>query len=428
MDNDEQFKQAADDSSLESNETVIVQRPNAASPEIQTTTVDNSTFVGYQPPKPPAWQRFLSVHKVKLLVGCITVLVVSISGSMYVASSRAKEVNLAAPAAQPVDPIVAKVSPKVEAETTKPDSFSAAYSLQSGQKMYKLVSDGEIWLERSESEWLHYATSEGWLYFLARATAAGSTDAATTSKVSLAAFNFKTKEYVSLGDMQPPPQATFASAMKVEAGYVYIPFTAAGSSGTLYRCKIDAQKACTDLELFYDQPGGLQILNDAEAYVLDSTTQGELYTYSLKRLDLRSKQSADIRSGSMTKGVGEYVAAFSDAGLVWIVTTRQSDVEGDAASAVIEKLTAYDISGAQKFLVTPDAFPLSNPSFSFSDTVGSQQILFTNAQQQVMFDANTKEFGAVTKKTTQNTTISDFLDRAEEALHLPSLFSIKEIL
>ena len=421
-------QQYSDEASLEASETVITEKPVQIVSSIEPPQ-ENRTFVGYQPPKPGKLQKFVKNHAVKLIVGAFAVVVLSISGTIYLASSHKKEISLAAPAQNANQVAVPKTELKDEQKDIKPAEIQASYSLKPGDKMFKLVSDGEIWLERSESEWMNYVTADNWLYFTVNRPQVGD-ESSVVAKLGLVAFNFKSKQYISLGDVDKPSGLTLEMPMVVRAGYLYVPLTQNKTGGKSYRCKLDVDKACGSIDLFYDQSGALHILGDQEAISVDTATSGELYTYSLKKFTFSSKQLAEFRSGSMTKGIGEYVAAFSDDGLTWIVKSDVSRSGAEDAQAVVEQLTAVDSSGAQKFMITQDSLPLIDASLAFSDVSKPYEILFTNAQKQVVFDVNKKEFGATAKKTAAapSETASDFLDRAEESLHLPSLFSIKEIL
>lgn len=423
--------QFSDDSSLEVDDTQVTERPVEAIVSPQDAPVENQTFVGYQPPKPKTWQTFAKKHSIKIILGVFVVGVVALSGSIYVASSRPKEVSLATPDQNSQVVGTQKTSDIEEEKDTKPDITLSSYSLAEGGKMYKLVSDGEIWLERADIEWMRFASSRNWLYFTSKKTPAGVDPSSGITKIGIEAFNYKSKEYVSLGELDPPQSTSLMSPMKVQNGYLYISFSGQGTQGAVYRCQLTEEKACGALELFYDSFGEVFVINDEEAYILSASENNGIYEYSLKRLAIASKQVTDLKQGSLERGAGEYVAGFSKDGFAWIAQTSQLSGAAKNISGEVVRLTAYDSTGNQKFVITPDSFPLAQAGLVLhTNSTRLNEILFANDEQQVVFNMDKKEFEPIERRQSmeQGDTLSDFLDRAEESLQLPSLFSIKEIL
>lgn len=426
-------KKYADESSLESSDTTIVEQPQVSKNPKNLDAIaasDNATFVGYRPPKPKPLYAFILKHWVRLTVGGIALVVGAVSAGIIMASSREKDVQLAAPTPNRAELVVPQAESVEDEKPTKSDTIAAQYSFDKSGKMFKLVSDGEIWLERSEAEWMKYTTADEWLFFAANKTPSGTNPDSGVIKVGIEAFNFKTKLYVTLGELDPPPFTSLQTPMSVQNGYLYISLSGQRLGGVTYRCKLDREKACAKPELYYNQPGTIHAINGTEAYVLETTADGESYSYKLKRLALESRQVTELKKGAANKEVGEKVVGFSNDGLVWIAQSISSSPSAATTAVQLERLTAYDSSGDQKFVLTPESFPLVEPYFTVSNDLKSHEILLVSGDRQVVFDMNKKEFGSIQKRSTseQPFGLPEFLESAGETFRLPSLFSMKEVL
>ena len=416
----------SDDSSLESDETVVTEQPEHpdSGPAAQQ---EDLHFVGYEPPKPKPWKVFVLKHKVVLLLAFIFVVVSIVTGAIFMASTKAKEAKIVE---QPHTEngskvIAAEVVEETVEEDTKSPIGSSAYSLLKSEKMYKMVSDGEIWLERSESEWINYKVWNGWLFFLSNKTPSGTDAGVGITKIGIDAFNFKTKQYVELGDVTPPSQASFKEPITEQEGYLYMAIHSGSSGGVTYRCKLDAEKACSAPELFYDGAGSVHAIDDQNAFLLEQTFGETTSLRVLKQLNLSTKQATQIYASNSEGGAVERFGAFSSDGFAWLARTVK-DVNS-ADGTMIERLFAVDIHGDQKFVLTPESFPIIDAKIIDAPDRKAHEIMFANSDQDVVFDVNKKEFGPIAKRSVGEERQA-IPSKIGQILILPSLYSIKQVL
>ncbi len=421
----------ADDSSLESDETVVTEQPEKPEKPEQpdpsaVAQQENLHFVGYEPPKPKAWKVFILRHKVRLSLAVIFVVVSAVTGAIFMASTKAKEVKIVeqSQAGNDSKVIAAEVAKETE-EATKSPIGGSAYSLMKSETMYKMVSDGEIWLERSESEWINYEVWNGWLFFLSNKTPSGTDASVGVTKIGIDAFNFKTKQYVELGDVTPPSLANLKEPFTEQDGYLYVPIYSGASGGVTYRCKLDAEKACSAPELFYDGTGSVHVIDDQNAFLLEQSFGETTSLRALKRLTMSTKQATQIYTSSSEGGAVEQFGAYSSDGYAWLARTVK-DVHS-VSGTTIERLFAVDIQGDQKFVLTPESFPIVDAKIVDAPGGKAHEIMFVNSDQEVVFDVNKKEFGPIAKRDVSEGQQA-VPSKIERIITLPSLYSIKQVL
>lgn len=424
----------AEDSSLESDETVVTELPEQPEKPEQPEQPDPSAvaqqenlhFVGYEPPKPKAWKVFILRHKVKLSLAVIFVVVSVVTGAIFMASTKAKEAKIVEQSKAGNDSkVIAAEVTEVTEDATKSPIGGSAYSLTKSETMYKMVSDGEIWLERSESEWINYEVWNGWLFFLSNKTPSGTDASVGVTKIGIDAFNFKTKQYVEVGDVTPPSQASLKEPITEQEGYLYMPIYSGASGGVMYRCKLDVEKACSAPELFYDGAGSVHTIDEQNAFLLEQNFGETTSLRKLKRLTLSTKQAAQIYTSSSEGGAVEQFGAFSSDGYAWLARTVK-DVNS-VGGTMIERLFAVDIQGDQKFVLTPESFPIVDAKIVDVPGRKAHEIMFANSDQEVVFDVNKKEFGPIAKRNVSEEQQAAS-SKIERIITLPSLYGIKQVL
>lgn len=391
--------------SLESTE----EKPQILGPNTSETTdrtpldIDHDLkFVGFQQPKESGFWVSVKHHKLRSILASLGVVVLIGAGTLVLVSSRNKTVEPLYDQAKSAedDTTSEEVQPAADQNTDLVTDISKAdYSLNTNGSFFELVSDdGASWLTRSEYSWHESAQWRNWLFF---ASKRGMSADGSTPNVGIEAFNFSSKTYLPLTQITPP-SGTFLGEMYVMGEYLYIPFSEYKIPGATYRCRLDEQKSCSEITLFYDGSGSLTVFDDTAVVAYDLFADADYMSATLTRYNAQTKEKKELAKIESTLGVGANVSAIASDGLIWITETTGDIAQmqaGDASSYRVSRLYAIDIEGNTKFVLPADAIPLAGAKQEFATKIQSDKITYYTDTQQVVFDATTKQFGSVQKRS-----------------------------
>ncbi len=392
------------------------QPSNPAELEAVPEQVQDFKFVGFEQPKESGLWTFIKKHKFRTAMSSLlAVVLVSFTGIMLVSRTDGRSENADLAKKSNADQKKERVSTEqvAAAEVVNPNDISAReFSLQDSEKYFELVSkSGDIWLTRSDKSWDETESWGDWLFFGAR----------RGDKLGIEAFHLKNKTFLSVAELSVDNLAGVTMSMRVENEFMYVELASASGTGSTHRCTLSEQKACSDMQLFYGNVGNVKLLNPSVGIVVDHSAEESTGVVRVKKLDVSSGVATDIINMQSSGTTNQVVAAVSSDELVWIA---------DLENGTVIQLQAIDFTGARKFILPAQTFPISGAQLVDTKNYSFTGIELHNANQSAVFDIQSKQFGApksyvgTVEDDTTKTDIRKIIDISSR-LDLPDDFVIR---
>lgn len=368
-------------------------------------------FTGFEQPKEQGFWVWVNHHKTRSISLAIFAVVFVISGIVVLVSLNNDSSQDVAANAKKSTVSTKDQDEKANADTQQtasaPDITKSEFSLQNSAQTFDLVSDdNKVWLSRSELDWRSAVHWKSWLFFGANSSAQTTVKPGEAGYiVSLHAYNFDSKQFLEIGQITPPSDSTITNPMYVDTDYLYVPLQSLTGAGASYRCKLDEQKSCADLKLYYDKPGRLKFYDDKTVLVIQDVFDETNHASVLKLWNPTSGETKDVTTASSINGVGNTIAAISADKLVWIVeTSADAGTQAGTNTVRVSKLFAVDFAGVTQLVLPSDGFPIAGSALKKGGVSSSAEIVFGNETQEVIFDTVEKMFKAPKARSTATNT------------------------
>lgn len=277
-------------------------------------------------------------------------------------------------------------------EVSKSYQYPAASKTfaQNEEDMFQLVTDTDVYLERNKFQFESYVHWHDWFFFYTKEY-----DKTTQQEVnrttSIHAFNFKTKEYIKVGDITPANGATELFQVEAHDKYLYLGFDVYKLKGNIYRCELDETQGCKNITLVYEGTGSFTYINENLIYLEEYIGDGGYFAGSLYSYDLKTSTKTLITSYENYNGYGTMAIGQSSDGTSW--SYEQTGDKNVQNGEILSKIYAHNANGTQTASFTD--LPIKDAKIAYKGDAHPERLYFANKTNEAYFDIETKKFSEV---------------------------------